>query len=451
MLDSFRIELPASVNAIISTLNKNNFDAYAVGGCVRDSILGREPVDWDIATSAEPCQVKMLFGKTIDTGIKHGTVTVVIDRQNFEVTTFREDGKYEDNRRPSSVKFTSSIENDLARRDFTVNAIAYHPEIGLVDPFSGVEDINNKVIRTVGNPDERFREDALRMLRAVRFSAQLDFTVEEGTFGSISRNSPLIANISVERIRDELTRMLVSENPERFALLYETGLIGYIMPEFGPCFETMQKNPYHIYSVAEHILKSVSYIEKDKVLRWVMLLHDIGKPYTKTTDEKGIDHFYGHMHESVIIAEKILKRLHFDNRSVSKICRLIELHDLNIRPDHKEVRKAVNRAGDDIFEELLKVAEADKRAQNPEFLMDKLETIDKIRSIYREIKQKGQCVSLKGLDITGDDLIKAGIREGKRIKVVLEKLLEKVLDDPELNKKDRLLELAERYIEKRKV
>lgn len=437
------IDIPDYVYNILQTLNSNGFKAYVVGGCVRDSILGKMPNDWDIATSAKPVEIKKLFQKTIDTGLKHGTVTVVINQSSYEVTTFRVDGEYEDNRRPCNVEFTSSLENDLSRRDFTINAMAYHPLEGIVDPFNGIRDIRNRDIRSVGNAVKRFQEDALRMLRAVRFAAQLDFVVDESVLLSIKQNGHLINNISQERIRDELTKILLSDNPSKFALLNDTGILKYLLPEFEVCFKTTQNNPYHIYNVAVHILRSVSNIESNVYLRWAMLLHDIGKPVTKTTDEKGIDHFYGHPGKSVILAQKILKRLKFDNKTISKVCKLIKYHDRNIEPSCKSVRKAIAVVGEDIFSELLKVMEADKRAQNPQFLEARLDKFNQIKAIYYEIKQKEHCLSLKDLAVNGHDILDMGFKQGKEINIVLNRLLDMVIEDPALNTRKKLIKIVE--------
>lgn len=446
MPNSNGIKLPAEVGYILETLCNNGFDAYIVGGCVRDSILGRKPGDWDITTNAKPEETKKLFNKTIDTGLKHGTVTVVVNGQNFEVTTFRIEGEYKDFRRPAEVEFAASIEDDLGRRDFTINAVAYNSLKGFVDPFNGIEDMHTGIIKTVGNPDERFGEDALRMLRAIRFSAQLGFEIEDGTLRSIARNCGLINNISSERIREELTKTLLSANPDRFRLYRDTGLLEHTLPEFDKCFDTEQHHPYHIFNVAFHSLKSVSLIDNDMVLRWTMLLHDLGKAVTKTTDKEGIDHFYGHPVKSVEIAKRIFNRLRFDNRTAEKALRLIKEHDRRIEPSCKAVRKAVKAVGEDIFLDLLKVQEADKKAQNPEMLGDRLERLESIRKMFLEIKETNQCISLKDLAISGADLIDAGFRPGKEIGTTLDKLLDAVLDNPKLNTKEQLLELSKNLL-----
>ena len=435
------ISLPQNAKYILDTLHKNGYQAFLTGGCVRDCILGRSPEDWDIATNALPDEIKSLFPKTADTGIRHGTVTVIIGNCKYEVTTFRIDGEYLDFRKPQSVTFTSSVENDLSRRDFTINAIAYNPEEGIVDPFGGIEDIKAGIIRTVGSPDKRFGEDALRMLRAVRFSAQLSFLIDKSTLNSIEKNCRLIEYISAERIRDELTKILLSDNPLCFSLLMDTGLIRYTLPEFEPCFITDQNNPYHAYNVALHTLYSAANIEKDKILRWTMLLHDIGKPGAKTTDSKGIDHFYNHQLLSTRLSKIAMERLKFDKKSMDKILLLIKYHDMQIKTDPKSVRKAMSKIGEDMFENLLKVIEADKKAQNPKLLQKRTEKFTKLWEIYEDIRDKKQCTGLKSLAVCGDDLIALGIKPGKRIKELLEYLLERVIEEPELNKKETLLGL----------
>ncbi|MHB1394230.1 MAG: CCA tRNA nucleotidyltransferase [Clostridia bacterium] len=439
------ILIPQKVQYILDILQQHEHQAFVVGGCVRDSILGRAPGDWDIATDAVPEEIKQLFSKTVDTGIKHGTVTIIINGSSYEVTTYRVDGEYLDFRKPESVSFTSSIEEDLSRRDFTINSIAYNPLMGIVDPFRGVADIDSGIIRTVGDPDKRFSEDALRMLRAVRFSAQLGFSIEESTLKSIERNCQLIENISGERIRDELTKTLLSDNPLCFSLLMYTKLIKYTLPEFEPCFLTVQNNPYHAYDVAMHTLHSVANIEKNRVLRWVMLFHDIGKPGMKTTDEKGIDHFYNHQQLSVKLTKAAMLRLRFDKKSMDRILLLVRCHDMHLKAEYKSVRQAMFKVGEDEFEDLLKVIEADKKAQNPKLLEERTEKFKKLWVIYRDIREKGQCTSLKSLAVNGDDLITLGIKPGKKIRELLDNLLQKVIEEPQLNSKETLLSLLRQH------
>lgn len=281
------IYLPDKVKKIIETIESGGYEAYAVGGCVRDSILGRVPDDWDITTSASPQEIKNLFRRTVDTGILHGTVTVIMEREGFEVTTYRIDGEYEDSRHPKEVTFTSNLTEDLKRRDFTINAMAYNDREGLVDAFGGIEDMKARLIRCVGDPRERFGEDALRMMRAVRFSAQLGYGMEERTKAAVKEMAENLRNISAERIQTELVKLLTSPRPEDLRICYETGITRVILPEFDRCMETEQENPHHCYTVGEHILHSLNGVKADKALRFAMLFHDIGKPETKFTDEKG--------------------------------------------------------------------------------------------------------------------------------------------------------------------
>jgi len=440
------IKVPKEVKFIIDKLNAEGFEAYIVGGCVRDCLLGKEPQDWDITTNAKPNQTKSLFEKTVDTGIKHGTVTVIINGGCYEVTTYRVDGEYVDNRHPASVEFTSSLKEDLRRRDFTINAIAYHPSEGFQDPFGGIHDIERKIICSVGDASARFREDALRMLRAVRFSAQLAFSIDDKVIQSIQENSRLIKNISIERVREELTKILISPCPMRFIMLRDTHILQHVLPEFEVCFHTVQNHPYHIYNVAIHTLNAVSYIEPDRILRWAMLLHDIGKPLTKTIDENNIDHFYGHPEKSAKLAEIILKRMRFDNKSIARIIRLVKHHDRRIEPSFKSVRKAAAAVGEDIFLDLLKIQTSDKKAQNPAYLDERLAKLKEIEEIFCQIRDKGECLGLKDLAVNGNDLIDIGFAEGKQISIVLNKLLDMVLEDPEINDKEKLLEISKGFL-----
>lgn len=438
----YRMEMPQDAIDLISRLNQNGYDAYAVGGCIRDSMLGRVPKDWDIASNAEPDAVKVLFDKTFDTGQKHGTVTVIMGGNEFEVTTFRIDGEYKDGRHPSSVRYTESILQDLSRRDFTINAMAYHPISGLLDPFGGNKDISEKLIKTVGNPAARFEEDALRMLRAVRFSAQLSFEVDPGTISAIKQCKDLIDRISRERVRDEFEKIILSPRPDAILLLLDTGLLDRILPELSVCFCTEQNHPYHVYDVGRHIIKSMEAIDSGRLLRWTMLLHDIGKPLCKSTDAKGIDHFYGHQAKSASMAGDILERLKMDRKTINNIVSLVKYHDIEILPDEYSVKKAVIKVGEELFLPLLEVMKADKKAQNPRKLEDRLEKLTKIKAIYEQIREQGQCLSISGLAINGNDLMEMGFTEGRKVGETLRKLLTYVLKDNGLNKKDRLITLA---------
>lgn len=440
-----QLQLPGEALNIINELNTRGFEAFAVGGCVRDGLMGRVPKDWDIATNALPEQVKQIFHYTIDTGLKHGTVTVHGKENDIEVTTYRIDGTYKDNRHPENVEFTASLKEDLKRRDFTMNAIAYHPAHGVIDLFDGIRDIREGIIKTVGRPEDRFDEDALRMMRAVRFSAQLGFTVHDSALEAIREKCGLITKVSSERIRDELTKLLVSDFPMRFILLRDTNLLQYVLPEFEVCFHTGQQNPYHIYNVAVHSLKVVEAVPDERVLRWAALLHDVGKPFVKTTDEKGIDHFYNHQTKGAILSEVILKRLRFDNNSINRISKLIQYHDLEIHPTYKSVRKAASKIGCDLFESLLYIKEGDRRGQAPQYLKEGLEKVRRLREIYHDILNRQEAVDLKGLAVNGNDLAELGIQRGPGMRVILEKLLESVLENPENNNRVKLLKLAEKY------
>ena len=433
------IRLPQAVEEIINRINAAGYEAYIVGGCVRDELLGKCPNDWDITTSASPYQIKELFRRTIDTGIKHGTVTVMIKGTGYEVTTYRIDGAYEDSRHPKEVTFTSSLEEDLKRRDFTINAMAYHPEEGLVDLFGGCEDLKNGIVRCVGEPSERFCEDALRMMRAVRFAAQLGYGIEPSTFAAIRKLASTITKISAERIQTELVKLLVSEHPEKFRLLYQSGLTAYVMPEFDRAMETEQDNPHHCYTVGEHILHSLGYVRADKALRLTMLLHDLAKPVTKTMDEQGIAHFYGHTEKGSEMAVEILRRLKLDNDTIYTVRQLVRYHDRRIGQTEKEMRRAVHQIGEDIFPALFDIQEADVLAQSDYKRKEKLLKIEQCRVIYRKLVEEQQCMSLQKLAVNGKDLIDSGMEPGKAIGEILKQMLEDVIEEPSHNTKEYLL------------
>ena len=407
---NMKLTIPSNAEKILHILEENGYEAYVVGGCVRDSILGRNPNDWDITTSASPQQVKELFQRTVDTGLQHGTVTVLMDKEGYEVTTYRVDGDYEDGRHPKQVMFTSSLEEDLKRRDFTINAMAYHPERGLVDLFHGMEDMEHKIVRCVGDPMERFHEDALRILRAVRFSAQLGFTIEEKTKAGIQALAPNLKCVSAERIQTELVKLLVSPHPDYLRVAYETGITREFLPEFDACMETEQNTPHHCYTVGEHILHSLLLVRPDKVLRLTMLLHDIAKPVMRKTDENGRDHFKMHAP---------------DDRPM---------------PEMRSVRRAVNRIGEDLFPMYLEVQEADMLAQSEYRREEKSARLKGVAECYHKVVEEKQCVSLKTLAVTGRDLIQAGYKPGPELGEVLKEMLEHVLEEPSDNTKEKLME-----------
>lgn len=441
-----KIELPRKVVLIIKNLQRHGYDAYAVGGCVRDSILNRKPEDWDITTSAKPEQVKRIFRRTVDTGIEHGTVTVLIGKDGFEVTTYRVDGLYEDGRHPKEVTFTSRLEEDLKRRDFTINAMAYNDDERLVDAFGGMRDLNYHLIRCVGDPKERFSEDALRILRAVRFSAQLAFPIEPETAEAIKSLAPNLEKISAERIQAELVKLLVSDHPERIQDACELGITKVVLPEWDDMVGVKQNTPHHKYDVAAHTVHALQNVKNDKVLRLTMLFHDMGKPVMKTTDENGRDHFKGHAIASEQIAKTVMKRLKFDNDTIRKVTKLVAYHDYRMEPTGANVRRAMHEIGVELFPYYLAVRLADTKAQSSYERREKLENIIQIRELYRNALRNKECVTLKDLAVTGTDLINLGIAPGKELGTLLNELLDMVIEDPAWNQKGKLCDyVKERF------
>lgn len=434
-----KIVIPEQVNSILESLQKSGYEAYVVGGCVRDALLGREPNDWDITTSALPMEVKSVFPRTIDTGLQHGTVTVMLGGTGYEVTTFRVDGVYEDGRHPKEVTFTPSLREDLKRRDFTINAMAYNNESGLVDLFGGRQDLENGIVRAVGDPVQRFTEDALRIMRAIRFSAQLGYEIDPETLRAASALAPNLRRISNERIRDELEKTLLSERPELLRTAWAAGITKEFIPEFDRCMETDQINPHHCYTVGEHILKGVSLVRRDRILRLTMFLHDIAKPICHTVDEEGIDHFRGHAEVGFNLTKTILQRLKYDNATIRKVTTLVKYHDTQIRLTEPAVRKAIVMTGADLFPLLLEVKQADFLAQSTYQREEKQEKFDTLRGIYERIIERGDCLSLKKLAVNGSDLIETGLKPGREVGNILALMFEDVLNVPEHNNKEYLL------------
>lgn len=473
-----RIEVPEKVSKIISILLEHGYEAYAVGGCVRDSLISREVNDWDITTSASPQQVKALFRRTIDTGIQHGTVTVMLDKEGFEVTTYRIDGEYEDGRHPKEVTFTSNLEEDLKRRDFTINAMAYNEQVGLVDIFGGVSDLEKGIIRCVGVAGERFDEDALRILRAFRFSAQLGFTIEEQTLLSAKERAGNLRKISAERIRTELTKLLVSKYPNRLLQASENAITKIVLPEFDDMLVTTQNNKNHQYNVGEHALhtiefvadfeRQIEYIKKVlpkfdadmvvskkewskkeiQILKYSALLHDVAKPEVRVVKETGEERFPNHAMHGGTKAKKILQRLKFDNETMEYVVRLVVAHDeYTYEKTLTGMRKLMYRLGPDLMDLLWELQMADVLSQHPDSLQIKLEALKVARQLHQEVLKRGDCVSLKMLHINGRDLIELGITQGKQIGYVLNELLLKVLEHPEYNQKETLLTLAKQMVQ----
>ncbi len=439
------IQIPEDVNRILDVLDFNGYDGYIVGGCVRDSILNKIPEDWDICTDCTPQRIIDIFSSytVIPTGLKHGTVTIVINGENYEVTTYRIDGQYTDGRRPEEVKFTNSLKEDLKRRDFTINAMAYNDNVGLVDYYGGIEDISNKKIRCVGDPVERFSEDYLRMLRGIRFSTQLDYSLEANTFTAIKILSKNIINISVERIREELNKILMSEIPSKgLNLLSTSGILKYIIPELERCVGFQQYSPYHDKDIFKHTLSVVDNVENDLILRLAALFHDIGKPETFSLDEEGVGHFYGHNTKSAEITKHIMKRLKYDNDSIKQVVVLVKEHMTKYKnPSDRAIKRLINRVGITNVHRLFKLQIADIEGSA------KRSDISWILELEKEVERilnEKQPLSIKDLDISGYDLINLGIPQGKQIGIILNELLEIVLENPELNENDNLIDIVKK-------
>lgn len=432
-------KIPEDVMTILNRMHQSGHEAYIVGGCVRDMLLGKTPKDWDITTSATPEQTKFLFHKTIDTGIEHGTVTVMFHGEGYEITTYRIEGKYEDHRRPLDVEFTRNISEDLLRRDFTINAMAYNEEEGIVDLYKGQEDLKKGVIRCVGNAEERFNEDALRILRGIRFAARFGFELEDATYQAMIKHKALIQYISEERIQVELTKTLISKEPRKMEELVNTGLIHYIIPEFEAIVGLTQENHYHYLTVDQHTYEGLKFVAPDPILRWTFYLHDIGKALTKTVDEKGIAHFYGHPEKSSIQAKVILKRLKFDNKTIKDVGHLVKEHDYVIEATPKGLRRGMRRIGVEYFEAWLQIKYADIMAKHPDKRDESLLKLEKLRCVYQEVLASNACLRIKDLAIGGNDLIEVGINPGKQIGEILNKILDKVVEQPELNTEENLL------------
>lgn len=445
-----KMRVPPDVLFIVRKLEEHGFEAYAVGGCVRDTILNRNPQDWDITTSALPMQVKEIFNRTIDTGLQHGTVTVMLKGVGYEVTTYRIDGEYTDSRHPQSVEFTSNLIEDLKRRDFTINAMAFNPGKGLVDAFDGMGDIERKVIKCVGVAEERFSEDALRILRAVRFSAQLGFEIEEKTQEAIRKQAYTLVNISKERIQTELEKLILSKNPGKLMNAYSLGITKWIFPEFDAMMECEQNTKYHMYNVGEHTIKVMENVPAEHYIRWAALLHDVGKPAVKTTDASGADHFKKHAIEGKDIAGRVMKGLKMDNKTIGIVTRLVACHDQiqSLPMTETAVRKSIHRIGNDIYPMYLTLAEADYAGKSRLGQSYGKERLEYAKETYQLIIERGDCYCTKLLALAGRDLIAMGIGPGPVIGDVLDYLLEQVLCKPELNNRETLKKLAAGFVEK---
>ena len=445
----FNINIPADVNELIHTLQNNGNSAYIVGGCVRDSILGRTPHDWDICTSATPSEMLEIFKdkKIIETGLQHGTVTVVVNGEPYEITTYRIDGIYSDNRRPDTVTFTDKLVEDLRRRDFTINAMAYNDEEGLIDPFNGMEDIKYKKISCVGRAEDRFGEDALRILRAIRFAAQLEFTIMPGTDREIHKQYKNLENISIERINSEFCKIASSDDFCVELLLYKD-VFSLFIPELKDMFDFPQNNPWHIWDVFGHTIHAVEYCDSDDlVVRLAVFFHDFGKPHSYQDGEDGIRHFKGHGKVSADMTDSIMKRLRFDNETRNNVVELVCYHDATFEVGKKYVKRWLNKIGEKQFRRLLQVKKADNKAQNLELSSDRIKELEEIELLIDEVLQEDECFSLKDLAVNGKDLIGVGYKAGKELGNTLNKLLQLVIDGDCPNEKEKLLQEAKKFMD----
>ena len=432
-----RIELPHDVCTAMELLQRSGLACFAVGGCVRDSLRGIPPHDWDLTTSACPEQIQASFSgyKTVDVGMAHGTVAVIFTSGTLEITTYRIDGGYTDSRHPDRVTFTPELREDLARRDFTVNAMAYHPDIGLVDPFGGQEDLRRGLIRCVGEPECRFGEDALRILRAVRFSSVLDFQLEEKTAAAVHTMCGSLCRISAERIREELTKLLMGRNTREVLELYSDVLTA-VIPEISPCVGFQQHNPHHCYDVWGHTVEAVAQSVSNPVIRWTMLLHDLGKP-DAFTEKGGMGHFYGHEKHSAELARTILKRLKFDTRTAERIVTLVRSHMLLTEPTERAVKRRLNQLGPEAFLQLLDVMRADTLGLAPAY-HGRVSEIDRLGEIAHRVIAERQCFSLRDLAVNGNDLLALGLC-GREIGDTLRRLLDDVISGRCTNTREELL------------
>lgn len=443
------INIPQKVHELLNILYSHGFEAYVVGGCVRDSLLSKTPNDWDITTNALPQEIMKIFSKfsLITTGLKHGTVGIIYEKEVFEVTTYRIDGKYTDNRHPESVKFTNNISDDLSRRDFTINAIAYSEKSGLVDPYGGKNDIENKIIKCVGNPYERFNEDSLRILRALRFSSGLGFNIEKSTANDAMECRVLLDNIARERIASELIKIITGSNCG-YVLRKFRRIIAQVIPQLSTMFHFNQNTPYHNLSLWEHTVRAVESISPSPVLRTVMLFHDIGKPKAMTIDEKGISHYHGHAKYSAKTAEEILLNLRMPSKFTEDVTQLILYHDYFCIPEEKPVKKLLFKIGFEKAYQLAEIQRADASAKANYKSGEREQRIESFISILDKIKARDDCFTLKKLEVNGRDIMSLGINEGELVGRTLNKLLSLVINEEVNNDKTALLKAAKEYIKK---
>lgn len=429
------ISVPKKVETILQTLENAGFEAYAVGGAVRDSLLGKMPGDWDLCSAATPEQAHALFPQVLDTGLRHGTVTILSENERFELTTFRLEGSYPDHRRPASVTFTESIRADLSRRDFTVNAMAYSPGRGLIDPFGGQRDLRAGVIRTVGAPELRFRDDALRILRGLRFSSELGFSIDPETGREMQKQRQSLSLLSAERVQQELWKMLKGQRVAPILREYRD-VFAVILPELAPMFDFNQHNPHHIYDVWEHTLHTVEQAGADPLLRLTMLLHDCAKPARFTVDFRGDGHFYGHAPAGAIRAKQALNRLRFDGETVARVSRLIHYHDHDLLATERSLLYWLNLLGEEDLHRLIRIKIADNQAQNPRY--DRTAAFYETEKALDTLLARNPCYRREMLAVNGRDLQALGLR-GKAIGQTLDALLHLVMDGTVPNERQALL------------
>lgn len=443
-----QIELPPQVAGVLKNLEDRGFEAWLVGGCVRDSLLGLSPSDWDVTTAAQPEKIKLCFAgyPVLETGVRHGTVTVLMDGGPVEITTFRSDGEYADHRRPERVRFSRRLGDDLARRDFTVNAIAYHPDRGFRDDFGGAGDLERRVLRCVGDPARRFTEDALRILRCLRFASVLGFSIEDGTAEALFKTEDLLLEISHERVREELSKLLCGQSAGNVLRIYNRAVFT-VLPELAPMEGCLQENPYHCWDVWEHTLHALEASPQDKFLRWAAFLHDCGKPVVKSYGADGTAHFYGHEKASAETAEAIMARLRFSNRDRDGILELIRLHGEPYPISEKRLKRLLRKLGEEQLSRLFRLSEADLSGQSPHLYGQRIKAIRQTEARAKELAAQGQCLSLRDLAVNGNDLRALGYPAGPSLGAALKNLLESVLDGKIQNEKTALLERAAELLE----
>lgn len=442
------MEIPQEPGKLLRRLNECGFQAYAVGGCIRDSLLGKTPGDWDICTSALPEETEACFSdlRVVETGLKHGTVTVISSGEPYEITTFRSDGVYLDHRRPQKVDFVRTLKEDLLRRDFTINAMAAGLDGEIQDPFGGQKDLKDGIIRCVGDPEKRFSEDALRILRGLRFASRLGFSIAPETAAAMERQKNLLAYVSGERIYKELTGILMGDNAQTVLEQYGSVLTA-VLPEIVPSMGFLQHSPFHNRDVWQHTLEALGKSRPDPMVRWALLLHDLGKPDCFTVDDRGIGHFYGHPQRSMELAEGIFDRLHGDKKTKETVCLLVRDHDREAPANEKNARRWIARYGADRVRLLLEVKRCDCLAHvDTPKTCARYDNLMEMTRLIRELLEKEHCFSVRELPVKGGDVMALGVPAGPQVGQILERLLEDVLDGTCPPEREALLDRLKQYL-----